>query len=348
MKDSHYVPILKWKRGERVGLRNLSDEIKNKIKPMFVIVGDINPDNFGKEIVKNYGSELPFYLDFHPNLVERNPIFVDDAITKIVTDLDLNIFLIPVISLNKEDSYIKTLKKHITKFKNGICFRLGLPDFDFFREKGDSFIKTLGIPASDIDLIIDLGQLTHPLELLEDLAGITISLINTLIKIGFKSITVSGTAFPETLAGRTPNHISSIDRKELIVWDYVHKKYPNVSFGDYAADDPDEIELKTNLIIVPTIRYTHSEVWFIARGKYDPKKPRDFSQYHKLSKMLISQKDIYLGKDFSLGDLRINDCANTDCCGSGCNHGNPESWVQIATNHHITYVTRQIYSYFGS
>ena len=38
MREKFYVPILKWKRGEQVGVNNLTDSIKDKIIPLIGIL----------------------------------------------------------------------------------------------------------------------------------------------------------------------------------------------------------------------------------------------------------------------------------------------------------------------
>lgn len=42
----HYVPILRWKRGERIALRNLQEDIKDQMTPLVELIpGDFTTGN---------------------------------------------------------------------------------------------------------------------------------------------------------------------------------------------------------------------------------------------------------------------------------------------------------------
>ncbi|KYH30708.1 beta family protein [Neomoorella mulderi] len=77
-----YVPILKWKEGERLALRRLSDEAKNNLCPVLNIMKETKPDSFASEIIKNWGEGRRFYLDFHPTFRDDLNDFMEAALTE--------------------------------------------------------------------------------------------------------------------------------------------------------------------------------------------------------------------------------------------------------------------------
>lgn len=47
---AYYVPLLKWKRGERTALQKLSDDIKDQLKPLFNVMPNSDPDTFFNKV----------------------------------------------------------------------------------------------------------------------------------------------------------------------------------------------------------------------------------------------------------------------------------------------------------
>jgi len=190
-----------------------------------------------------------------------------------------------------------------------------------------------------------LEQITLPKGSLNTLTSIIDSIINEFELNKYNSMIITGSSFPETLSGIQAWSIIKNPRKEFIIWQELREKYPDLIFGDYVSDDPKDPSFNHKVIIIPTIRYTYNENWYIFRGEHDEDKPYDYSQFHKLSQDLVDHH-IYCGKDFSWSDKRINNIANTKCKNTNCNHGNAESWVQIAVNHHISFVVNQLQEFF--
>lgn len=337
-----YVPILKWKRGERTAIQQLTGEIKDKIRPLFVILPDKEADTFIAEVIKVWGRDRPFYMDFHPNFLEDD-LAINDFLKSLFEEMEgSKIQFIPVLSSVRDNNYIQIIKDNISLVTNGIALRVYADDLDTFKKTVESLANTTEIENDCIDVIIDLAHLTFPDGVLKALQGIVNRLIAEVKPLGFRSITVSGWSFPETLSGFTKNQITPLLRREWILWKEINKNHPEVVFGDYGVDDPYDVIPDQRVTIIPTIRYTQGDFWQIVRGERNPKAPYDYSQFHFLCKLLITEKAIYCGEHFSWADKYINDCACKICSGTGCNHGNLETWVKIATNHHLTYVISQL------
>ncbi len=84
-----------------------------------------------------------------------------------------------------------------------------------------------------------------------------------------------------------------------------------------------------------SIRYTTDEHWVVARGRNIQQ--YGSSQYRDLSQRLTNMPDVFNGAEFSAGDRYMKDCADgTE------GFGNPMTWRWVGTNHHLTFVVRQL------
>lgn len=338
-----YVPILKYKMGERLAVHDLTTEIKRKMQPLFCIMDTSEPDALANSFLKAWGSELPFYIDFHPTASGNRERYIKAFF---VQAKKLNLHTIPVVQVDYEKAYLTEMKKAIALMGFGYAIRITEQDTDDVNSSIKKLHKVMDIEYNNIDVIIDIGQIPRSNEMTKAFSTIVNHLLSVLKQNDFRKVIFSGGSFPDILTGIPKNRITNLQRNEWIVWNSIHKKYPNVLFGDYGIDDPN-VAQGDRFTIVPTIRYTSGDNWAIIRGGYDSRKPYDFTQFHKLSQMLIKEKKIYCGSDFSWGDNRIKECADRTCTGAdSCNHGNLTSWVRIGTNHHLTYVVNQLSNLF--
>lgn len=339
MSKAKYVPILKWKRGERIALRNLTDDVKNLIRPVLTVTRNTEPDSYCTGVVRNWGISREFYLDFHPEFTGNHTEFLEAVINDEESD---QLSIIPIITMNSSLDFISFIENNNNdKFRNGLALRIRPSNPRTIQEWFNSINQIISNSES-IDLIIDTGDIGHfPNDSLNMFRDLIMEVIRNLQQYSFRHIIVAGASFPESINARQ-NNISSLTRMEWLLWKNINDEMPYVLFGDYGADDPQDPQYDSGITIVPTIRYTHENSWYIVRGIHDPRAPRDYTQYHELARRLIQQNRIYCGADFSWGDARIYNIANTTCTINNCNHGNPESWVQIGTNHHLTYVAHQV------
>lgn len=331
-----YVPIIKWKRGERIAVRNLSSAVKDQVIPLFSIMANTEPDTFSNDVQRNWGTERPFYFDFHHNIISE--VYITDFLESFINE-NQEIQPIPVVSPNRGEEYLQLINESPT-FNHGIALRINLQELNLFQNAIESMLNILEANGFDCDLIIDLGQMSYPVEVVNSFVPVVRSLITGVQRISFRRIIIAGSSFPEGLSV-SQNTTTPIPRKEWILWNHLSQDNSNVIFGDYGTDDPEDPHFDFLPIMIPTIRYTYRDDWYIIRGNRNPRNPRDFTQFHDLANNLI-HSEYYCGAEFSWGDEQINEVANTLCTQNNCNHGNLERWVQINTNHHITYAVHQL------
>jgi hypothetical protein len=137
----HYVPIVRWKAGERIALRELYDEDKAGLTPLI----DLPPDNVEKALNKKI-SLTAFASELRVQILEcwgRRPAFLD--VSNLTARVDPNqriaftqnfykqanvigLTLVPVISLGG----VSAARGHnrITSIGNDICLRLNQDDLE--------------------------------------------------------------------------------------------------------------------------------------------------------------------------------------------------------------------------
>lgn len=342
MAQKLYTPILKYKQGESQAVKDLPDTVKQHLLPLFCIMELNEPGTLVNSLLRTWGKEFPFFIDFHPTATGSRDKYIKKFFEISKKE---GMPAIPVIQTHYDKTYLNEIKKAGNLIKNGYALRITEPDPDELRKILDNVYKMMEVNDKDLDVIIDLGHLPRSNAFIDAYSTIANNLLSVLNPSKFRYVIVAGGSFPEALTGIPKNHISELQRNEWIIWGKIHKKHRSVLFGDYGIDDPN-IPTSDRFTIVPTIRYTSGDNWFIVRGEYDSRQPYDYTQFHRLSKMLVKTK-IYCGPTYSWGDNRIKECADRTCTGSDhCNHGNLTSWVRIGTNHHLTYVVNQLSSLF--
>lgn len=79
-------------------MRHLRDDIKDKLRPVFMLLPNKDAENFIQEVIKEWGEKRAFYMDFHSNfsdLIEQNT-FIYSLLSGYK-----KINLIPIVSVTK-------------------------------------------------------------------------------------------------------------------------------------------------------------------------------------------------------------------------------------------------------
>lgn len=356
--ENHYVPILKWKRGEQRALQELPNTLREKFTPLIEIVPvpydyvndtpaktiDQHLANVGEQIKETWIPNRPLFIDlFWLGEDERmedgsHPLnFIMNEVRK------RNFLAIPVIGYERDDDYKAEVKHAIEEDSLGVCIRLEDDDFLDIESRLDSLIGYLEIDNSQVDILIDLKDIS-PDDEKKNILSI-ISIINSIPKINeWRTLTLACTTFPETLSVVASDSTGFIPRSEWKIWSELkNKKIPiqrMPTYGDYAIANPLYNEVDPRLMrMSANIRYTTKDDFMIIKGKAIKK--NGWKQVCSMSEKLIKHP-LYCGKDFSWGDEYIYICATEKC-----NTGNAETWRKVGTNHHITFVINQLSSFFG-
>lgn len=335
-----YIPALKWRKGEKLALKNLSNQLKGSIIPLIELVNDEgdNPEDLSNDLSKFWNRTAYLDVRHRPKNSARR------ALDNVVYNTQ-NIDIIPVTSLDSPQIVMEGIKDVVGIYNNGLALRVVISqDLDFsLLVKEVSFILEYFVITKDkIDLIIDFGYLKGKQQIyqtvLEDIAN-SISLDN------WRNVIVTAGSFPSDLEEFQPNGDNILKRTELELWKKNRTMHGrDIVYSDYTTRHPDNIT--KGLRGSKSVRYTLENDFQILRGRRDDK-PFKYLVHAMNIKMLYS--DIY-PKSYCWGDEAITEKANQleECLNSGIDPetyekfstGSPTDWVAWSVNHHITVVLK--------
>jgi hypothetical protein len=343
---------LRWKQGEYQALSKLSPIAQELILPV-IEVAEIGFDfesrtycktidehlfPFAKRVKEKWGGKECFVDIRH---VETSSSMSDGQhpATFVFTDLRLKgVLATPVIGMNLDSTYQGAIHKVVTEDGRGLCIRVKIEEVVKvnFNSSIQNLISTYCLAIEQCDLIIDLRAPNF--EPIDGFAGLLSNVIAKLPNLNlWRSITIVSTSFPSTLSGINPG-LLIIPRNEWRLYKLLVTNLKKLgarlpSFGDYAINHPDQLQMDMRLMKPnASVRYTINDDWLIAKGK----NVRDYgyAQYEDLCRMVI-ESNYYSGQGFSAGDEYILSCANKIA-----STGNLTTWRWVGTNHHIEMVAR--------
>lgn len=357
--ENHYVPVLKWKRGEQKALEFLDDPHKKELTPLIEIVPipydfvndcpakSINDHlvNTGDQIKRSWGEESPAFLDL--NWLDDTEV-MDNGIHPLTSILEdcrsKNVKIIPVTGSDRGTNYQAAVRLANQIDHLGICIRLEDDDFLDMETVLNGLLEELETEANTIDLIIDFKSIL-PGENKKNAIS-ALSVIKSIPYVNdWRTLTLCSSSFPESLSSIRSENTGYIERSEWLVWKTlkINKSKLNrmPSFGDYAIANPSYSEIDPRFMqMTANIRYTGDNEYIIFKGRLI--KRHGWEQIYELCKQAVNHPQ-YCGKDFSWGDKHIFECANLECT-----TGNSETWRRVGTNHHLMFVVEQLASFSGS
>lgn len=168
---NHYVPILRWKRAEKIALRHLKLADKVAITPLIELIpANFKPGRDGderdpadvlnrqaEEIRKNWGT-TPFFIDFGHVDGHLTPISGGTHPLKYLrsrADLE-GITPIPVTGLNRGASYQDAVT-HVASTGSGACLRISPREVlqSGFAADMIGLATRLHLDCNKIDLVLD-------------------------------------------------------------------------------------------------------------------------------------------------------------------------------------------------
>lgn len=354
-----YIPILKGKAGELKALAELSPDIQSRILPVIEVPEidwdydndrpkvslEEHVDGEPEKLRKAWASDAPVLVD--PLWVDQNDLpntaeVIRDYLEQCAS-VGLNV--IPVTGPGRTAGYQYVLKEFLSEHGGGLALRVTPGDLD--PDPGAAILDALKfyeLQPSAVHLIMDMGSLQEGTANMTSLA--VSALLSTIPHLGqWATLSVAGSAFPETLSDVGRDSQESLERTEWLVWERLRARQGTNSrlplFGDYAIAHPGAGPQVAPWMLKMSahIRYTTERDWLIIKGKVIAKS--EAPQQPDLCRILVRRPD-YAGPGFSWGDGYISDCAEDD---EG--PGNPMTWRAVGTSHHITMVVRQIATVLG-
>lgn len=355
--DKHYVPAVKWRKGEYQALEVITAAQKQWVTPLVDVAPipwDYEEDVAAKTIdehlakipeqmVEAWGTDDPIFVDL--SLIDEDEVLangrhpVEDLFERLSAD---GIQLVPVTGLDRGAAYQAAIGATVRRDHRGVAFRLGAEDLGDQGALNSSLAvlqQQFAITSQDADIILDFRAIeAAQVELLKLL---TINALRSLAQLAqYRTVTLLSGAFPINLSNINPG-LALLPRSDWALWFGLRAvqapRYP--SFGDYTASHPDQhlYEIDPRFMQVSaSIRYALNNEWLIVRGR-STRIPRfgGFAQYQALSRTLVAHPQ-FAGHGFSWASTYIEQCAANQ------HVGNSTNWRQVATNWHIVLTAHQI------
>jgi hypothetical protein len=345
----HYVPIIRWKAGERIALRELYDEDKAGLTPLI----EIPHENVEKALNKNI-SITAFARRMCLQILEcwgRRPAFLDLSNLTAAVDPDqrfafnrdfykqaneMGLSLVPVIGLGS----ISAARAHnrIASIGNVMCLRLNRQDLqtgDLVR-KISTWIFIHETDPSKVHLVLDLG-IVDPSD-----QGYLQFYSETPLLDEWNTVTILGGSFPKDLR-EFPVGEHLLPRTEWDFWKQLVRArlLRTPTFGDYATLHPSLQTPFPGMNVSASIRYTTDDHWLVMRGEGLLNKDGAGHEQYPANAQMLMERSEFCGRDFSFGDNYIYERpVKSD------QPGIPRNWVTVGVNHHLTFVVRQIATLF--
>lgn len=348
MAQWKYLPILKWKQGERIALRNLKDDQWNGVTPLielqpisaapnFVSLQAALPDyleKIGKDLAKAVPEGTPFAVDtrYVSTGYPKQAQLLSAVCSRLYKLTDRPV--IPVITSALAQSEANQLERIAERFKECIV-RIDTPSVGVAQVQPIIELVKDAFETGDVHVVVDQFSLVGKDSRVMATA-IKPYLDEALASVS-ASVTIAGGSFPVNLIGFKQGTFD-IERVEWKVWKQIQKggSYADVRYSDYCVTHPalgpemDPTQMNPSV----AIRYAADGYWRLFKaGGFKKGAP---NQYMALCQLLLGD-GVYTDPSYSYGDKCYADAANAKL-----GNGNPSSWRRDATNHHLVLTQRAL------
>lgn len=351
--DKKYSVIVKTGESELRAMKNLSEEILNKILPVVELTRGRAKNTGTKEepkFIYPYDSKLNKIKDIFENIQIALDVTSDEGLSSQEIDELFNysngyenwinllkqlssprLHIIPSILRNYDDEkFEENFKKQVCSLSynfSEVMYRCTLDDegvVDDIKLICDSLNENCNLL-----IVLDCGWI--PPASYEDPANVCILRMQQLEKIlGAKqySIVVCATTFPNNVSeiGNDTSDVFAL--KEIDLYKLVAEKYPEVIYGDYGSINPvrnDQIVMARGWI--PRIDVALEDNIYYYRERKDSRAYSD--TYTSVAKKVVSDER-FPSSIAAWGISQIQNCALGDAPSAS-----PSFWISVRMNTHI-------------
>jgi hypothetical protein len=335
-----YVPILKWKRGERRGIKMVSETMAQDVRPLIVVTEETFADQpetvrseamsasllFADEVFQHWGAR-EFYLD--ASAIPPSPTGIHPLIETAKQCGETGAHMTPATRLAASPSYEAAVLKVAQTYDCGVALRVDVREF----ASASSWLPSWSHDPMQTDLILDLA---HNVKAFSDLGPmLELAFRNLERSLDWRTVTVAGTSMPANFSEYETNGVHTIERNEWTLWQHlISLSLPyRLDYGDYAtvAIPPPPADIGWGFPI--SVRYTLPTQFLICRGV----RTRGEGAKDMDEQLIAHAKTIVRYKKRSRldcwADETIDKIAAEEKGPEGLEH-----WVTIGVNRHIVRV----------
>ncbi len=344
----HYVPVVRWKRGEQIALRQLREEEKHAMTPLIELAptdlagDDAEAAKFTSKAImgiqRNWGSYRAF-LELG-RVGSRFDQGHESEIASVIFGAarEARLVLVPVVRVPGGSLPHEALRRAVSISEGRACLRIKSAELprQALHASINACLTVLDLTPSDVDLVLDIGLVGPSNVAMRNFSP------GSLWEYDWRTLSIVGGSFPKDLTGYSVGQ-HEITRLEWVRWRLEapelfrrHGRIP--TFGDYMTLHPEFCEPRPGMNPSASIRYTSEDSWVVMRGEgLQNENGLGNRQYYGNADLLCERKE-YCGSTFSFGDNYIWKVASRNVESPG----SPGTWLSATVNHHITFVTHQI------
>lgn len=352
-----YMPILKVKQGEMIGLDNLVTSNTSHLELCLPLL-EINPCQMDVEtdipknttethiekalkLIARKWANRRFLLDFKyvmPFVTQPQEITGSIPIMQ-----QNNLMVTPVFKASSLGFDVQAALAISQAMANGVAIRYYISDVTDFSANLPSLLQAMQVGPQDVDLVYDF-EANLP-------EGVTVTAMQTwaqqnmahLASMGsWRSITITGSSFPSDYTDFGAGSLTFIPRGEWNFWKAILSQQRMnsqrlYSFGDYGPL-PIAPAYYYNVPMQPAakIRYTIENNWMFLKGLVFA--THGGQQFRQMCVNVMTSPE-FRSRVVSWGDEFIEACANQ----SGST-GNLATWVSVGVNRHVAFCLNQLAS----
>jgi hypothetical protein len=342
---THYVPVLKVKRGEKKALGLLSPTVRPRVTPFLEIVGRKSEKTLEQHLQTAFKGLFEAVSGFDRCFIDTRELEPDGpagAETVFQWASTTGISFTPVTGISRTADTEAALAFR----EQGLALRLEKDEFEAGgltgRVKG--FLTRHSLAPEDIDLFIDLGAVDTMI-----FTGVRRLARAFLEEVpnheSWRTFTLSACAFPSSMAVIDRLSHGTIDRVDWMAWrDGLHSRrsmIPRIpTYSDCGIQHPTGVEGFDFRIMQTSasIRYAITDSWLLIKGESTKITPPS-QQFPALARALVNERvgTYYSGADHCRGCAGMTNCANGQQ-----GYGSAEVWRRLGTVHHITKVVEDL------
>ena len=345
---NHYVPVLKVKSGEKQALASIKLGLRKRVTPLLEIVerkrtADKLP-TVNEHLSTSFKGLAPSLHGYDRCLLDVREIAPDGpsaAAEAFSRASNAGISFTPVTGISRTADVASAVSYSGTR---GVGVRLTREEFESNHLTVDlnRFLSANGLTPDRVDLIVDLGPVGDFVT--AGVIALTQAFLADVPNQGqWRTLTVTGSAFPRSMGVVNRNSSARIERYEWLAWrDGLFQRRASLerlpTFSDCAIQHPDGVEGFNFLFMRPsaTIRYVSGSDWLLVKGE-STKVIRPGIQFPQLATRLVYGQ---LQSDFA-GAVHCMGCQMAkDSADGGRSLGSAGVWRKIGTIHHITTVVQ--------
>ena len=349
-----YCPALRMKAGELEGVRQLAPDVANCVLPRFIVPpqgerDETTPSLFDAAPMPDIASPLSMNWRERSVLIDCTHIIDEYGRNRLMDWLppmfararEGGARAIPVALLSDIGDAESLAFRAAIASSESIKFAIRVPSGEMVGSEFSGALKSaldrLRLKVEDCAVLADFGRSEFDDPAI--VAPIISGSLETLQDFGrWRHIIFQGTHYPESNPAKDGT-AEICRRNEWLAWREAVNFDPNTAeymiFGDYAADCAKmDFSKASGAAAIRHVRYATSEHWRVQRAV---KVGSDAVRMRGVYRAIFDSAD-FAGSGFSAADAFIARAAND----ANVKPGNPQTWRQLNTTHHITQVVSDI------